>query len=440
MKKLELFIGTRYFRSKKKNKFVSVITGISFLGITLGVMAIITVLSVMNGFQNTIRDKIINTGFHVYLTSYGKTSLVYNYKKIVDKITEDEDIKVATPFFKGQVIIKSTMQRVMAIDFHGLEKNLIEKDKSYMNTVKIIRGKFNLMGERNILLGKELAEFLDVDVNDTVDIISPQGGKIKYQGRIAPIMKKYRITGIFKTGYYEYDLKLAFTSLQAMQELFNKPYAAWGVGIKIDDIFKAPKIKRKLKRLFSNKYQFFTWMDVNRNLFTALKNEKTMLSLIVFLVILVAAFNVISTLIMMVTEKKKEIAILKTFGATPAQIANIFLLTGTCIGIVGIISGLLLGLVVTYNLERIFHFIEDVVNFILKGYCYIGNLFTYVPQPSEFQVLATDVYYLDRLPVEVMVSDVLFICIGALLVTIIFSFFPARQASKFKPMEIIRYE
>lgn len=440
MKKLELFVGTRYFRSKKSNKFISVITGISFFGITIGVMAIITVLSVMNGFQNTIRDKIINTGFHIYLTSYGKTSLVYNYNKLVNQLKENESIKVATPFFKGQVIIKSTMQRIMGIDLHGFEKNLIEKDKSYLKTVQIIKGKFDLKNPDNILIGKELANFLDIKVNDKVDIISPQGGKIKYQGRISPIMKKYRVAGIFKTGYYEYDLKLAFTSLNSMQELFNKPNAAWGIGIKIEDIFKAPKIARIVNKLLNHKYQVFTWMDVNRNLFTALKNEKTMMSLIVFLIIIVAAFNIASTLIMMVTEKKKEIAILKTFGATPKQISNIFLLTGTFIGIVGILSGVLLGLVVSYNLQKIFDFIENIVNFFLKIYYHAGNWFTYIPPPDKFQVLATDVYYLDKLPVEIFFSDVFAICIGAVIVVLVFSFFPARQAAKLKPMEIIRYE
>jgi len=440
MKKLELFVGMRYFRSKKNNKFISVITGISFFGIAIGVMAIITVLSVMNGFQNTIRDKIINTGFHIYLTSYGKTSLVYNYRKIADGIEKDKNVKVVTPFFKGQVIIKSTMQRIMGIDLHGLEKDFIKRDKSYLNTVRIIEGKFDLASPDNILVGQELAKYLDINVNDVVDIISPQGGKIKYEGRLAPIMKKYTVKGIFKTGYYEYDLKLAFTSLQSMQNLFNKPHAAWGIGIKVKDIFHADRIARKLKKKFNFKYQMFTWMDVNHNLFTALKNEKTMMSLIVFLIIIVAAFNIASTLIMMVTEKKKEIAILKTFGATPSQISNIFLLTGTFIGIVGIFFGLISGLLVSYNLEKIFHFIERVVNFFLKLYHHVGNWFTYVPLPEKFQVLATDVYYLDKLPVEVLFSDVFAICTGAIIVIILFSFFPARQAAKFKPMEIIRYE
>ncbi|MBU1076933.1 MAG: ABC transporter permease, partial [Spirochaetes bacterium] len=422
------------------NKFISVITGISFFGIAIGVMAIITVLSVMNGFQNTIRDKIINTGFHIYLTSYGKTSLVYNYRKIADGIEKDKNVKVVTPFFKGQVIIKSTMQRIMGIDLHGLEKDFIKRDKSYLNTVRIIEGKFDLASPDNILVGQELAKYLDINVNDVVDIISPQGGKIKYEGRLAPIMKKYTVKGIFKTGYYEYDLKLAFTSLQSMQNLFNKPHAAWGIGIKVKDIFHADRIARKLKKKFNFKYQMFTWMDVNHNLFTALKNEKTMMSLIVFLIIIVAAFNIASTLIMMVTEKKKEIAILKTFGATPSQISNIFLLTGTFIGIVGIFFGLISGLLVSYNLEKIFHFIERVVNFFLKLYHHVGNWFTYVPLPEKFQVLATDVYYLDKLPVEVLFSDVFAICTGAIIVIILFSFFPARQAAKFKPMEIIRYE
>ncbi len=210
MKKFELFVGNRYFRSKKSNKFISFITGLSIMGITIGVMVTITVLSVMNGFQNTIRDKIINTGFHIYLTSYGKTSLIYNYRDMINKINENESVLVATPFFRSQVIVKSTMQRVMAIDLYGIEKDLKQKDKSFSKTVKIVKGEFNLQNKENILLGRELANFLDVSINDKVDVISPQGGTIKYGGRFAPIMKNFRVAGIFKTGYWDYDQKLAF--------------------------------------------------------------------------------------------------------------------------------------------------------------------------------------------------------------------------------------
>lgn len=440
MKKFEFFIALRYFRSKKGNRFISIISVISIVGVAIGVMALIVVLSVMNGFQNTIREKIINTGFHVYLTSYGKASLVYQYDDLIKKIKKQPSVQVATPFFKGQVIIRSTLQRIMGIDFHGIDRKLFREDESFFKTVAITEGTHTLDDPESILIGRELARFLDVKTGDPVEIISPQGGKIKIQGRLAPVMKRYRVTGIFKTGYYEYDLKLAFTSLDSMQVLMDKPGAAWGIGVKIKDIFAAPRLARDLNKAFAFRYQFFTWMDLNRNLFTALKNEKTMMSLIVFLIIIVASFNIASTLIMMITEKKREIAILKTFGAGRRRVTGIFMLFGMFMSVTGLCLGVLSGLLVSWNLGAIFHFIESIINGVLRAFAAGLNIFTYTPAPEKFEILARDVYYLDRLPVEILFSDIWAVCLGALIIALAFSWGPARQATKFKPMEIIRNE
>ncbi len=436
-----MFISFKYLRSKKNNKFISAISVISIVGVAIGIMALITVLSVMNGFQNTIRQKIINTGFHIYLTSYGKRSIIYNYKNIIKKIEENNLGEIATPFFKGQVIARSTLQRIMAIDFWGIEKDLYRKDKEFANTLHIIKGKFDLTRRNNILIGTELAKFLDVNVGDKIVIISPQGGTLKIAGKIAPIMKEYKVVGIYKIGYYEYDLKMAFTSLGSLQSLFNKPGAAWGVGINIKNIFQAPQVAKKIRKLFNYHYQTFTWIDLNHNLFTALKNEKSMMSLIVFLIIIVAAFNIASTLIMVIMEKKKDIAILKTIGMKSNAISNVFLLNGIFIGVTGILIGTVLGLIVSFNLEAIFNGIEAAVNFfIFKIYYPVVSLITYIPVPEKFQILAKDVYYLDKLPVDVVMSDVISIIIGAFIIILIFSIFPARQAAKLEPLEIIRYE
>jgi len=437
---LEFFIALKYLRSKKHNKFISIIAGISIFGIAIGVMALITVLSVMNGFQDTIREKIINTGFHIYITSYGKESIVENYEDIIKIIKEAGIGEVITPFFKGQVIIKSTEQRIMGIDFFGIDKYLNKKDKEFRNSVKIVKGDFDLSRPYYILIGNELANFLDVKVGDGVDIISPQGGKYKISGRIAPVMKRYIVKGIFKTGYYDYDLKLAFTSLESLQILFNKPKKAWGIGIKIKEIFSAPQIAIKLRKILNYQFQIFTWKELNYNLFTALKNEKSMMGFIVFLIIVVASFNIASTLIMLMMEKKKEIAILKAMGASSKQITNIFLLNGVMTGSLGILIGLFSGIILSLNLEKVFSFIENVVNFILKIYFNIFSKFLSISYPGKFEILAKDVYYLESLPIKIMASDIISICIGAVLVIFIFSYFPAKQTTKFKPMEIIRNE
>ncbi|MBN1897160.1 MAG: ABC transporter permease [Spirochaetes bacterium] len=438
--KLEFFIGTRYLRSKKHNRFISFITIISIVGIGIGIMALITVLSVMNGFQNTIREKIIDTGFHVYVTSYGKSSIVNNYDAVIKKIKEEKIGKVVTPFFKGQVIIKSTMQRIMGIELFGVQNNLNKIDTDFKKSIRIVEGDFDLKEKNYILIGRELANFLDIKIGDRVDIISPQGGKYKMFGRVAPVMKPYIVKGIFKTGYYEYDLKLAFSSLSSLQTLFNRPKSSWGIGIKLKDIFQARRVARRIQKLFHYKYQVFTWMDLNHNLFTALKNEKTMMYLIVFLIIIVAAFNIASTLIMLIMEKKKEIGILRTMGSDASQIIGIFMINGMLMGVIGILSGIIAGVLLTLNLDSIFNFIENIVNVLSRVYYNLFSKFFDISFPERFEILARDVYYLEKLPVQIMFWDVFSICIGSMIVIFLFSFVPAKQAVKFKPMEIIRYE
>lgn len=437
--KFESFIAFRYLKSKRHSKFISFITMVSFLGITIGMMTLITVLSVMNGMQANIKDKIINVGYHIYLTSYSGTDYLQNYKPILSMINKKYPEVFATPFFKGQVLVKTSAQRLLAVDLHGVDPLIYKKDKSLKKTITMEKGHFSF-SKNSVVIGTELAKFLGVSVGDTIDIISPEGKKSKYLKTFMPTMKKYTVRGLFKSGYYEYDLKLIFVSLSSAQQLFDRPNKIWGIGIKMPNFFQADNEAMRIKKDLNYKYQVFSWHRLNHNLFVALKNEKTMLSFIVFLIILVAAFNIASSLIMMVMEKKKDIGILMAIGAKKSQIKRIFLMNGLLIGFLGTLFGTLLGLLLSYNLDAIFQIIEKIVNFLIHLYYITIGIHFYILEPLPFHILAKDVYYFDKLPILINYHDILWLAAGSILVTFIFSIIPTAQISKMDPVEAIRYE
>lgn len=430
--RFETFVASRYLRSKRRGGFVSFVSFVSFAGVTIGVLTLVTVLSVMNGFQETVRDKIINTGFHVYVTSYGADRYLRGWEEVAALIRERHPGLFVTPFFKGQVIVKTASQRLMAVDLNGLEPDIYGRDPTLRKAVGLERGRFSL-GPGEILLGTELAKFLNVGVGDRVDIISPEGGG---GGMPMPRLKRYRVAGIFRSGYYEYDLKLVFVSLAEAQDLFNRRGEVWGLGIKMADIFQADRLAWDLRTLFGRRLQVFSWTMMNRNLFVALKNEKTIMGFIVFLIVVVAAFNISSSLVMMVMEKRRAIGILMAMGAERAQILRIFLLNGMLTAGVGTALGTVLGLLLSFNLDAVFRTVETVVNTAVAGLYGLLRL----PPPEPFRLLAWDVYYLDRLPVSVHSGEVLAINAGVLLVGFLFSLIPAVQASRLDPVEAIRYE
>jgi lipoprotein-releasing system permease protein len=437
--KFETFVAFRYLRSKRHEKFISFISLASFIGVTIGVMTLVTVLSVMNGFQETIRDKIINTGYHVYLTTWSMDQYMRNPTEVRQKVEERYPDAFVTPFFKGQVLIRTGPQRMLAVDIQGVEKDIYDRDLSLKKAVSLAAGKFDL-SDGKILIGLELAKFLGVTVGDEVDVISPEGRVNRMTGLMVPVMKRYKISGLFKSGYYEYDLKLVFTSLQEAQALFDRPGQVWGLGMKVPNIFRADAVAWQLKKMFNGKYQAYSWMMFNHNFFVALKNEKAIMGFIVLLIVLVAAFNIASSLIMMVMEKKKDIGIMLAMGASQGQISRIFIFNGMLMAGIGMVIGVVLGLLLSFNLEAVFNAVEWVVNGGAHVVYLVCSPLFGMSEPEAFHILARDVYYLDKLPVSVHASEVTVIAIATLVISFLFSIIPARQAAKLNPVEAIRYE
>ncbi len=416
----ELFIGLRYLKAKRKQTFISVITFISILGITVGVTALIIVLSVMNGFEENLKDKILGINANVVITELGQGMRDYN--TVTGKVKKMPGIVGATPFTYNQAMISSPSGVIGAV-IRGLDLKTIAgvtvlPSKIREGSLDGIKSPIkDSSGAPGIIVGSELARNIGVKVGDSVNVISPMG-TMTPAGPV-PRMAAFKVSGIFELGMYEYDSSMAFISLENSQSFFRLGDTATGVEVKIKDIYEAERIADEIMIELKGPYWTRTWMEMNRNLFSALKLEKVAMFIILTLIILVAALNIISTLIMVVMEKGKDIAILKSLGATSAGIMKIFMIEGIIIGVTGTFFGTVLGLAAALNLEKIVQFIEKVFN---------------------FKVLPPSVYYIDTFPSKVEPTVVAAIIVISIGISFLATLYPSWQASRFDPVEGLRYE
>lgn len=425
----EFFISRRYMRAKRKQIFVSIITFISIFGIFLGVAALIIVLAVMNGFEEDLRSKILGIRSHIEVTA-DMTGPMKNYATIREEIDKTPGVVASTPFIYTEAMIRS-QNGVTGVIIRGMDT---ESAPQVIHLGKIRQGSIEHLNnipdevlkklnaeDRNlsgILIGKEMARNMGLLLYDTLTIISPSGGIATPMGMV-PRMKKFVVAGIYESGFYEYDSKLAFLSLKSCQDFLEMGDTVSGIDIAVKDIYKADVIARHIQGKLGFPFWAQNWMQMNKNLFSALKLEKRVMFIILSLIVLVAAFNIISALIMIVMEKSKDIAILKSMGATSATIMKIFIYQGLIVGMVGTFFGCIAGLTVALNLQKISLFVEKVFN---------------------FKILPGDVYYLSELPSKVNYSDVVVIAIGTLVICFVSTIYPALRASKLDPAEALRYE
>jgi len=406
MKNYRLELALKYLRSKRKEKFISIIGVISIAGVIVGVMTLIIVLSVMNGFEKNLRDKILGVNSHIVILKYG--SNLDDYQKIIPKIKSIKGVVGVTPFIYRQAMLSSD-GGVSGVVVRGVD---YKKDKKVTIFYKsIVKGNPSCLKEKKncVIIGSELAKNLGVTIGDKVNMISPFG-RMTPMGMI-PKMKKFYIGGIFNTGMYDYDSTLCYISLKNAQKFFNLGNSVTGLEVKIKDIYAARKIAELIKLKLGYPYWVRDWMEMNKNLFSALKLEQTTMFIILTLIVFVAAFNIASTLIMMVMEKNKDIAILKAMGAKNKDIMKIFIYEGLIIGFLGTIIGSFLGVIICL---------------LLKKYQFIS--------------LPKDVYYISTLPVEINVVYIGIIFLCSILICFFATLYPAMQASRLKPIEIMRYE
>jgi lipoprotein-releasing system permease protein len=422
----ELFVSLRYLRARRKQVFVSVITFISVAGIFLGVAALIIVLAVMNGFETDLRNKILGINSHIVLMEYDGG--MKNYPQVIKNIENVPGVMAATPFIYSQAMVKSgnnaggVVLRGLAVDSAFQVITLGKMKEGRMEDLRPNRRPVEridpaLIDLPGIIVGKEMAKNLGIFLYQPISIVSPTG--MATPMGMVPRMKRFLVVGIFDSGFYEYDSTLAFLSLKDCQEFLNMGERVTGVEIRVQDIYKADVIAKAIERKLGFPYWARHWMEMNKNLFAALRLEKRVMFIILSLIVLVAAFNIITTLIMVVMEKNKDIAILKSMGATSGSIMKIFILQGVIIGAVGTLLGALGGITIALNLSRISLFIENLLG---------------------VKILPGDVYYLSELPSRVNYGDVLIIIAGSLVLCFLSTIYPSWRASKLDPAEALRYE
>ncbi|MDQ7786132.1 MAG: lipoprotein-releasing ABC transporter permease subunit [Thermodesulfovibrionales bacterium] len=404
----QLFIALRYLRTKKKHRGISVNTLISVGGVAVGVMALLVVLSVMSGFHEDLQKKILGVNAHIVILSFKGT--ISDYHAVMDRLGEEKEIVSSSPFVLGQVMVSSGKRAhgvflrgiTPETEIHTTELTRHMKEGSIENLSK----KGDMPG---IIIGRELSSSLGVFQGDVINVLSPIG-KIGPLGML-PKIRQFRVAGIFEIGMFEYDSNLVLTHLSAAQDFFDMKDEVTGVQLKLDDIYTAASVREKLQDKFSFPLYARDWMQMNKNLFSALKLEKFAMFVILILIILVASFNIVSNLIMNVIEKKREIAILKAMGATDRGIMAIFMLQGFVIGLVGTIIG------------------------VVSGY-----LLSYVLNTYQIIKLPADVYYLSHLPVKMSFSDFATVSLSALIISFLATIYPAWQAARLNPVEPLRYE
>jgi lipoprotein-releasing system permease protein len=415
--KYEWFIGLRYLKAKRKQTFISIITIISIFGVAVGVLTLIVVLAVMSGFEKTLKEKILGTQAHLVVLKASQHGIDH-YGELIKEVEQVKGVVSATPFIYTEVMLSSESNVTGGV-IKGIDPDRVGKVTELAHNMKAGRLQ-DLKGESGspgIILGVELAKQLGVSPNDAIQVISPLGTMTPMG--MMPKMKRFRVVGIFHSGMYDFDSKFAYISIESAQKFLNMDSRVTGIEVKSNNIYQVKEIGKEIRRKLGFPFWTKDWMEMNRNLFSALRLEKIIMFIILVLIVVVAAFNIISTLIMVVMEKHKDIAILKSMGASSMGILKIFIIEGGVIGVVGTALGTIVGLGMAYNLDKIVAFLE--------------NLF-------GFKILSPDVYYIEKFPSQVNPLDIALIVTTAIFISLLATLYPSWRASKLDPAEALRYE
>ncbi len=410
----ELFVGLRYTRAKRRNHFISFISITSMLGIALGVAALIVVLSVMNGFQKELRTRILGVAAHVQIVGMGGP--LANWRQVGDEARRQPDVIASAPYIMAQGLL-SHRQSVQGTIVRGI---LPANEATVADITGHMRaGSLDNLapGAYGVVLGNELALSLGVRMGDRLVLIAPQG-QVTPAG-ILPRLRQFTVVGVFEVGMYEYDAGLAFIHLQDAQKLYRLGDSVTGVRLKLTELFDAPRVARELAQEIGDDVYVTDWTRSHANFFRAVQIEKRVMFIILLLIVAVAAFNIVSTLVMAVTDKRADIAILRTLGAAPGDVMKIFIIQGALIGVIGTVIGVALGILLAINIDVIVPAIESVFS---------------------IQFLAKDVYYISDLPSDLQLEDVAAIALTAFALSLAATIYPSLRAARINPAEALRYE
>lgn len=415
MSPYELFIGLRYTRAKKRNHFISFISLISLMGITLGMTALITVMSVMNGFQKEVRTRILGVASHVQIASYQGN--LRHWQQTAEEASKHPQVEAAAPYVNAQGML-SHNQVVQGVIVRGILPTMEDKVADFAKTM--VNGNLNNLepGDFGIVIGMELARSMGTFLGDKIVLISPQG-QVTPAG-ILPRLKQFTVVGIFEVGHFEYDSGLVLIHMFDAQKLYRMENDdVSGVRLKLTDLFQAPRVVAELPAMLTTDSYISDWTKQHANYFRAIQIEKRMLSLILALIIAVAAFNIVSTLVMAVTDKESDIAILRTLGASPRSIMKIFIVQGTFIGVFGTLLGVTGGMLLAYNVGEVVAFVESLFN---------------------VQFLSREIYYISTIPTDPQMADITTVAATSFILSLLATLYPSYRASKVNPAEALRYE
>ncbi len=411
----ELLLGLRYTRARRRNHFISFISLISMLGIALGVMALIVVLSVMNGFQKELRTRILGVASHVQISSLDGD--LRQWQDAAALATRQAGVAAVAPYVSAQSML-SYDQSVRGAVVRGVLPDMEEKVADFNQHMKHgVKLQALKAGEFGIILGSELARALRLFPGDKVTVIAPQG--LVTPAAILPRLKQFRVIGLFDVGMYEYDASLALVHLHDAQALYRMGDGVSGVRLKLDDLFAAPRVAGALSASLPADFVVSDWTRNHANFFRAVNIEKNMMFIILSLIVAVAAFNIVSTLIMAVTDKEADIAILRTLGASPRSVMTIFIIQGAVIGAIGLGLGVAAGLGLALNLETVVPALEQLLGV---------SLWT------------KEVYFINELPSDVQAADVIAVTLISFALTLVATLYPSWHASRVNPAEALRYE
>ncbi len=412
--RLETFLGLRYIWSRSGNRFISFISLISMLGITIGVAVLVVVLSVVNGFETELRARILSMTSHAAISGY--TGQLADWTQARQTAMQHPRVIEAAPYVEGEGMLVHD-ERVSGVSLRGV----LPEEELRVSGIgdKMVQGSLTdlVPGEYGIVLGVALARELEVAVGDSV-ILAVNQGVITPAG-IMPRLRRFRVAGLFEAGMYEYDRGTAFLHMEDAGRLYRLGGRASGLRLKLDDLFQAPIVVRDVARELGGDFYVTDWTRQHRNFFRSIALSKRMLFTVLLLVVGVAAFNIVSTLVMVVKDKQSDIAILRTLGATPRSVMAVFTIQGTLIGVLGILGGVALGVLIALNTEALVHALEAAFH-------------------TRF--LAPDVYFITDLPAEVRLSDIVVVCGTAIVLCMVSTLYPAWRGARTQPAEALRYE
>jgi len=405
----ELFLGMKYLKAKRKQRFISVITVISILGVMVGVMALVVVLSVMNGFRADLMSKILGVNSHLLVLSL--TGPFSDYQEAAEKVGKVEGVIASTAFIYTQVMINNS-GAVSGAVLRGVDPESAGAVVTFKSMIK--DGSITSLGKKvdgipPIIIGAELAKQIGAHPGNVITVISPEG-RLTPLGR-TPNTRRFKVAALFDSGMYEYDASMIYISLKEAQDFLALGDKVTGIEVRVEDVYKSDKISRKIQKTLGYPYWTKDWKAMNRSLFSALKLEKLTMFVILTMIVLVGALNIISTLVMVVMEKTRDVAILRAMGASARSIMTIFMFQGLLVGVVGTFAGLVSGL----------------------GLCQLLAKYKFINLPA-------DVYYISTLPVQVDVADVSFVAAAAVVISFLATLYPSWYASRLNPVESFRYE